>query len=222
MSDRTATQERLKSRPAIAVGVVVLLLILVLIVDAATSRSGDTVVVLGDSITALGTNQLNSSLGSDYHLTINGHFGARVSDQENDAAFLAALHAKQVIINLGTNDVLNGVPTGQTTLELQQMVQKFQGADCIHLVTVNVNIRKGAQTMKPQAEALNTEINKLASANSNVNVIDWNSIDAPTVDATHPNGLTIDGVHPTADGQKQLVDAYSTALDRCGRPWKIW
>jgi lysophospholipase L1-like esterase len=215
-------QDQLKSRPSIAIGVVILLVILVVIVDAATSRSGDTVVVLGDSITALGTNQLNSSLGSDYHLTINGHFGARVSDQENDAAFLGAIRAKQVIINLGTNDVINGVPTGQTALELQQMVQKFHGADCIHLVSINVNLHTPTKTFKPQAEALNTAIRKLASANSNVNVIDWNAIDAPTVDTAHPNGLTIDGVHPTTDGQSQLIDAYSTALDRCGRPWHIW
>lgn len=213
------------TRPMITlIGVVLVAAVLtVIIVDHATSPDGDSVAVLGDSITSLGQKQLTSSLGPDFKLAVNGQFGATVSQRQAEATTLAAGKPTQVIINLGTNDVLQHVPAAQSAIELQQMVQDFGSARCIHLVTINTHMvqANGNQT-HDGAVALDQAIQKLASDDINVDVIDWDAINADAIDSSNPKGLTDDGVHPTPDGQRQLASAYDDALERCGRPWRFW
>ena len=131
-------------------------------------------------------------------------------------------NANVTLINLGTNDVLQHVPTAQSTAGLQQMVSDFSSASCVHLVTINTHLKLPDTQYHAGAVALNDAIAKLAADNGNVDVIDWDAINADAITKSNPNGLTFDGVHPTADGQSQLESAYSDALEKCGRPWHFW
>jgi lysophospholipase L1-like esterase len=213
------------SRQAVTaiVAVVIAIVVIIVIVDQATSPDGDPVAVIGDSITALGQDQLNATIGKDFKLTVNGQSGAKVSERQGEASALAVGKPTQVIINLGTNDVLQHVATADSAAGLQQMVQDFKAASCIHLVTINTRMHpaNGNQT-HDGAVAINNAIHNLAKANDNVDVIDWDAINADAVDSSHPNGLTFDGVHPTSAGQSDLDSAYDDALEDCGRPWRFW
>ncbi len=192
------------------------------VIDRAASPDGEQVVVLGDSITALGTAQMNASLGGDFKLTINGKFGATAAERESAAKLLGDTNPKQVIINLGTNDVLQHVPTQQSVAALEQIIGDFGSASCIHLVTINTHLNQDGNQPRALAEALNRSLQQFADHDHDIDVVDWNAIDAATVDQAHPLGLTFDGVHPTPTGQAKLVAAYGHALQRCGRPWHFW
>jgi lysophospholipase L1-like esterase len=212
-------------RTIVLLGIVLVALVTVVgvIADQVTSPDGQAVAVLGDSITVLGQTQLNSSLGHDFKLSANGLTGAEISQRLPEATTLAAGKPTQVIINLGTNDALQHVPIAQSTAALQQMLALFHPAKCIHLVTINTHMDPpNGDVTRPWALALNKLIRKEATTNSNVDVIDWDGINAGAVTKSHPAGLTFDGVHPTPAAERQLVSAYSDALEHCGRPWRIW
>lgn len=194
----------------------------VVILDTATLPDNQPVVVLGDSITAMGRQQLENSAGDHFRLDVRATFGARIESQLPLAEQTAALKPTQVIINLGTNDALQGVPTDRSLAALERMVSLFHSATCIHFVTINPHLNQDGNRPRAAVAALNEQILRLAKRLGRGDVIRWDNLSDAATTRTEPLGLTDDGVHPSPRGQRELADAEVGALLRCGRPWHIW
>lgn len=207
-------------RIGVVLGLAVLLVVVVLgAVQIAQRVHGDPkppVAIIGDSITALGRDQIGRTLGPSYSLAVDGHSGYRVAEQLPAATRLAERHPEQVVINLGTNDVGTEVPTEQAAASLAEMVALFPDARCIHLVTINESMGIPTLAVGPErAAALNGRIRALAASDPRLRIVDWAQI-VRDYEAVHgPGSATSDTVHPTLGAQQALVDAYRASLDSC-------
>lgn len=191
--------------------VLVLAVIAYVVVDRLTSSEGRRVAIIGDSITAGNAQDLVNVIGPHFKLTLRAKAGLRTDEMIGQAQEIAGMKFDQVIINLGTNDVVQNVPTAQAIGNLRRLVAIFSGARCIHIVNVNAQM-KAFGAARPQATDLDNQIKALSHDTSRVDVIDWNAIVTK-----HGNGITIDTVHPTPAGEQLLAHAYSDALEGCRR-----
>lgn len=176
----------------------------------------DDVVVVGDSITEGGDPILRRELSPPYHLRIRGRGGYRIEEMEPYAIELATTRPEQVVINLGSNDILKSWPAANSAVALSRMLDRFDGARCVHLVTVNEYFAPGDDlTTHDRAVALNAEIRRVATSRGH-DVIDWSALVGRYLAAGQPDGpITEDSVHPTERGQVELAGLYREALDRC-------
>lgn len=191
----------------------------VAMLPAGCADAGPRVAVLGDSITALDAEALQSSLGDDYRFAISGNFGRTAAQVRPEAEELAQRTFAQVIINLGTNDVLQGGSTRDAVEAIAQYVDLFDSASCVHVVTVNehmVNQRTGASTGDLAAQ-FNERLRALADSEDRVHVIDWNAVAEANLNDADPatSTLTEDSIHPTPEGNQALNDLYAEALGDC-------
>ena len=200
------------------------LIVLLVVIDHSTSRDGDSVAVIGDSITVLDTGDLQHQLSSDFKLTVSARGGLTIGKSMAAAQLLAASKPSQVIIDLGSNDALSAVSLAQAQTDLHTMVGLFKEADCIHLVNVNTHMAAlGRGPVATEANQLNDEMRKIAAANSAVDIIDWDKIISDDIADHPPKGtLTGDTIHPGSRGQQLLADEADAVLHRCGRPWQFW
>ncbi len=106
-------------------------------VDGAKPRA----LILGDSITDHGQRELNDTLGPLYALSIDGQDNFRIDDQLPVAERWATRPFQQVVINLGTNDAVQGWPLDESTANLTKLVGMFPTAKCVHLTTINEHLR---------------------------------------------------------------------------------
>jgi lysophospholipase L1-like esterase len=181
--------------------------------DVGTERD---VVLIGDSITEGAQPVLEQTLAPLYHTRVRGRGGYRVDQMEPYAIELATSHPGQVIINLGTNDVLRNWPIDKSVEALTRMVNDFSDAKCLHLVTINQHFStEGNPGVRERAIVFDLALLKLA-ASKQIDVIDWNRVVNDDLAAGSPNGpLTVDSVHPNARGQAVLAALYTAALARC-------
>ncbi len=199
--------------------VLTMLLVGAVSVLAGCSDAGPRVAVLGDSITSLDAEALQSSLGGDYRFAISGNFGRTATQVAPEAEELAKRSFSQVIINLGTNDVLQGHSAQEAVDAIARYVDMFDSARCVHLVTVNehmVNQRTGAFTGDLAAQ-FNERLRAYADSVDRVDVIDWNAVAAQNLNDAEPptSTLTEDSIHPTPQGNQALNDLYAGALGDC-------
>jgi hypothetical protein len=176
----------------------------------------DDVAIVGDSITEMSESTVHAELDPHYHVRIQGRGGYRVEEMEPYGIELAESKPEQVIINLGTNDVLTNWPSDKSTAALKRVLADFAGARCIHVVTINEAI---LSTSSPGVDArafvFNFGLRQLA-ADERLDVIDWAKAVKDDLAAGSPDGpLTSDSVHPNATGQKLLATLYHRALDAC-------
>jgi len=182
------------------------------------SRQGDTVELLGDSITVVSDQVLRDGL-RDYTLNVQAMSGLRTDQLQGAAEQAAASHPKQVIINLGTNDVLQGKGLDQVTASLEKMITTFSEADCIHVVTLNTHMVTSAGPKEAELQSANDAIDELIRGHDNVGKIDWNRIVEESDDGTGRETVTVDSIHPNSKGQLLLTKAYADALRSCGKPF---
>jgi hypothetical protein len=204
-------------RVPVALGVLVLIVVVTVLAiriayGATAEEVKPRVLVLGDSITDHGQRQLRDTIGPLYALSVEGQDNFRADELVPAAQRWATRDFQQVVINLGTNDVVQGWPTENTTETLTQLVTMFPGARCIHLTTINADLELGAVATE-RADAVNQQLRAIASKDPRVHIVDWNAI----VDTARTEGLqlTLDGVHPTKEGQQLLVDAYEESMTPC-------
>ncbi len=184
------------------------------------SNKGDSVAVLGDSITTLDRADMQAQLGGDFKLTISGNFGKTVSEVMPEAKVVSSRTYDQVIINLGTNDSIGNLPVDSSMASLQKMIDMFGSAKCIHLVNINenmVDIANGQSVAAP-AKRFNAGLQQLANSDNRLSIIDWNAETSATLNNKQPpwSTLTKDSVHPTAEGNRKLNDLYRKAINDCG------
>jgi lysophospholipase L1-like esterase len=188
--------------------------------QASTARTDvPTVAIVGDSITEQGTSVLTEDLTGGWHLRIDGRSGYTISQQVPAAQSLAAHDPHQVIVNLGTNDVMRADDLDQSAAILRQMVALFPAATCIHLVNINEGIVLGGTSFAALSSQLNQAIAAIAADDPRLDVLDWSAAVRADEAAGHPDDpLLTDTVHPTRRGQHVLAALYADALAACPRP----
>jgi hypothetical protein len=204
-------------RSAVAVGILAGVLVLLAVLVVELMRPRPPVALIGDSITAMSATALHRRLDGDWSVTIDGRPGFRIDQQLDAARRIAARAPEQVVINLGTNDVNQGVDLAASAAAMEQMVSLFGSARCIHLVTVNESMLAGNLEARRGAETLNAAYRAIAEQDPRVRIIDWAAI-VDGWQARHPGeSITTDTVHPTDEGIDLLVTAYGEALASCER-----
>lgn len=195
------------------------LIVLVLATTAGCSNKGDSVAVMGDSITALDQSTMEEQLGGDYELFITGNFGKTVAEVMPEAEVLAQREYDQVIINLGTNDVLQDLPLDSSMAAMRKMIDLFPSARCVHLVDINEHliVQDTTTSRTEQATAFNAALEEMASKDDRLSIIDWNEVAAGALNDEDPpwSTLTKDSIHPTDAGNTELNQLYRSALQDC-------
>jgi lysophospholipase L1-like esterase len=175
------------------------------------------VVLLGDSITDMSAPVFQQTLGGKYDLIVSGVPNARADDREPDVPALAATQPKQVVINLGTNDILHNTSLDEAVASLTRIGGSFPSASCIHLVTINEGMIDFSQPdLHDRSVTLNQRVRALADEH-HWHIIDWNAAaQAYEASGEKEGPLSTDTVHPTAEkGQPILADAYLRGLQTC-------
>lgn len=178
--------------------------------------AGERVAVLGDSITSLDTEDLEADLGEEYRFDISGNFGMTTDQVRPEVEVLSQRTFDQVIINLGTNDVLQGDPPQHAVDVIAQYVAMFDSARCLHVVTVNEHMenQRNGQSTAEGSKQFNEALRAFAESQERVTVIDWNAVTAQNLDSSEPptSTLTSDSIHPTPEGNHALNSLYADAL----------
>jgi lysophospholipase L1-like esterase len=183
---------------------------------AAPHTTARSVVMIGDSITDQATADLHTRFDPTFTMTVSGIGGTRADQRVPDAPRLAAAAPTQLVVDLGTNDVIQGTPLSTTIASITTIVADFPTARCVHLVDISENMVSPEDApLSSRATALNEALRTLAAAHG-WDVIDWAGI-VHRYDAAHdPDGeITLDTVHPTPVGRRLLLDAISDSLERC-------
>jgi lysophospholipase L1-like esterase len=175
------------------------------------------VALIGDSITWGASDTFQRVLGDRWRLMVDGRIGYRIAQQLPAAERAGRLPNRQVVINLGTNDVTNtDAPITSLIEDLRELIDRVRDAECIHLVTVNERIAGRGPAVQDRAAALNAAMRELAAGDPRIDVIDWSGALAAW-EAEHPGRtLTSDTIHPNAEGNTLLAGLYRDALERCG------
>jgi len=174
--------------------------------------SGNTVAILGDSITVLSADAITKAVNGDFEVESTADWGVRIDEQIDPGASIADDDPVQVVVNLGTNNVLQDYDVVASAEDLAALLDQFDGADCIHLVTVNEQMSRPGLDLKPKAIALNEEIRRLAARRLDTDVIDWNQIIA---DHAGESILDADTIHPNAAGVALIAEAYRSSIASC-------
>lgn len=172
----------------------------------------DTVLLLGDSLTVLVSDDVKKAAPAGTDLEVSAEWGKRIDEEIDAARQLGGDDPRQVIVNLGTNNVLQRYDVTASASDLTTLLDAFDGSSCIHLVTVNEHINRMGEDFAAGAVALNQEIRTIAQRRTNVDVIDWNQI---VVDHAADGIMSDDSVHPNAAGVALLAEAYAAAIDDC-------
>jgi len=172
------------------------------------------IALIGDSITDQARDVYQTELPPAYTLDIEAVPGRRFVDMLPLAREAAAARPNQVVIDLGSNDVLLDEPDESTDQAMGTMLDLYATAPCVHVVTVNEGF-VFAPTQGPKARRINDQLRRIATERG-YRIVDWNKIVVDYVAAGAPQGpITADSVHPTAVGKSMLVDAVRASLAAC-------
>ena len=213
---RPDRRTRPAARPATALPAAAILAAVAVLATACAGAAGGSVAIIGDSITSLDAQDAQRQLGDRFDVEVSATFGATVAEMLPAATSIASRDHDQVIINLGTNDVLRGIPTGTSMDALRRMIGLFPSARCIHLTNVNTHMvdRDGAPANRAEAEAFDAALDELARSDPRLSVVDWDAaVGRSIADGGAP--LTKDSVHPTTEGNAVLNSLYRAALEAC-------
>jgi lysophospholipase L1-like esterase len=175
------------------------------------------VLVVGDSITGLVADDFVGRGEEEFRYTLRATNNATSTDMLAAAREVDDVDFSQVVLNLGTNDAGKHVPIERTRDALQQMIDMFGEADCIHLTTVNEHaVSVDDPSFVDRLRQVNAHLRGLAADDPRIDIIDWSAWVGEYLDAGEPDGsLLYDTVHPTDLGQDRLLDLYVDALETC-------
>jgi lysophospholipase L1-like esterase len=212
----TAQREFTRTRPLVLWSLLALAVLLVALGVFIARRDRPSVVLLGDSITAGARPTLRSVLHDRYGPTIDGRGGMRVGEMWGAAENASAFPFSQVVINLGTNDVLaDDQDLDESLVTMAGMATLFPQADCVHLVTISEVMQSPTVDAGARARQFNAGLRELAASEEQIHLVDWAGIVSADEGGDPENRLTDDSVHPNAAGNRLLAEAYEEALDRC-------
>lgn len=205
--DLTAIR-RPRRRPALLTAVVAGL---ALVAPGCALFEGGGVVLVGDSLTMLVAEPV-AAAAPDLEVRRDADWGLRIDQEIASASEEATKDPDQVVINLGTNNVLQGYDPTASAQDLTTIVDEFDDVPCVHIVTINERMNRLGQDTSSAAAALNAQIRALADSRPNVRLIDWNQI---ALDRAAEGLMDPDTVHPNGAGVAVLTQAYVDALRSC-------
>lgn len=167
---------------------------------------------VGDSISVQLAPFLEAAAAGDFSLQIAAVSGATIGDMVDDAASVAASRPSVLVVNLGSNDVIKGVPPEQSVADMERLLDQFDDLGCLVMVTVNEYMFSYAEGyLTDRAVATNAALADVAARRGAV-VVDWNAIlDAQRATPGTPEML-VDTVHLSGYGAEVLRDAYLDAI----------
>lgn len=172
------------------------------------------VAIIGDSITWQASSPLASTVGRKFAVDVRAVPGASIADMVERASRMGRRAPEQLVVNLGTNDVVRNVPAAQSAADLEVLLDQFPTVKCIHVVTVHdqmFNLIDGVY-YTDRSQATNRALETVA-AQRGASVINWNAALAMAAASGTPDLLS-DTVHLTGDGIALLVSLYDDALTR--------
>ena len=190
------------------------------VISTGCSGGGDGsphIAVVGDSITGLDHGEISSVLDPPYSVDFYYQNGMRIDQML--PRLRDGLDARgpgvAVIVNLGTNDALQGGRNVDPQRSWDQLLTITKDVPCVVLTTVNSI--SDAYARGKVASALNERMMALATADSGkYKVVDWNRFLISLDDRQRATYLQADLIHETPDGAWWIADAYRSALDACG------
>jgi hypothetical protein len=158
------------------VGIVLVVIAGSFAVRAAVSANGPrlesgNVTVVGDSLTYLAQAEFVST-GTDlgYRVTADGVPGLTWEQRLDRVKQVAAAPPDAVVVELGTNDLLQNIPLATTMQSVDQAIFALAGAPCV--VFVNVGLVFGNVD---ERDAYDDALDKAVDGHSNMTVYDWKS-----------------------------------------------
>lgn len=181
------------------------------------SRTGDRVLVVGDSITVLSEQELDDRAERAERFTVAAANNATSDDLRQVVETFAGEEFEQVVVNLGMNDALNARPFDETTEAFAAILEQFESARCVHLTTLNESVVSFEDPeLTDRVQRINAHVRELAATGDNVAIIDWNeALAEQRRDDETDESLLTDTVHPTDAGQELLVSLYLDAVKEC-------
>lgn len=172
----------------------------------------DHVALLGDSITDQSRERLHDGLGESYRIDVRATPGVEISEMVDEARLTMRRPPDQVIVNLGTNDVLNELPPEDSATVLEVLLDQLDEVPCVHLVTINeLMVSLEDEGLGQRAASLNEHIRRIAEERG-YEVIDWTAALEGATDEPGAEGLLTDTVHLTDEGERLLVNVYEDAV----------
>lgn len=187
-------------------GVVVVALVVVVVV--LVWPSSQTVPVIGDSITVMSADEIDDEIDGRFDADVRAISGQRI-DNMLPAVEEAVAEHDVVVVNLGTNDVLQAESHPDWQTGFLQMVQHLTRTDCAVMVNISTTVI-GPGARPEVATAINAAIEQAANEHDNLHVLDWDAIvHGPGGDAL----ILRDQVHPTDAGSLRLAREIRRSLE---------
>jgi lysophospholipase L1-like esterase len=196
------------------------LVVIVIVVVAALAfwlwprPSGPRVVIVGDSITVFAHHEISHALGGHYAVTTSAVIGQRIDEMLPALKHDLGKHPRAVVLNLGTNDVLQARLHPDWQTGFNAMIALVTNVPCVVLTTISTlaaTTPTPDAAVEPQvASEINGAIVATAAGSHNVHVIDWNQI------VHGPDGIALlipDRIHPSDAGSRVLATQIRHALD---------
>jgi hypothetical protein len=177
---------RERARPLALAGIVALGLVGLMILAAATPwDSGRKLVVVGDSMAVLSADHLREAgREAGFDVAVEAQAGIPLSARLDLLERVAQSRPGPIVVELGTNDVLNGVTESALDALVDNAVTIMRDAGCVVFVDVGVVNRPSAL-----ADHFNERLAAGIAQHPNEHEFDWASIYHE-----HPD-WAIDGVH---------------------------
>lgn len=183
---------------------------LIVAVIAVTQRTGGQVAVVGDSITVLSKPYFARAFGSSGGADVRAKNGQRIDQMLPALQSALKLRPRAVVVNLGTNDVLQAQYHPNWRPAFNRMIELLATKSCVVLTTISD--RAWSPTAVPSvAEDINRAITIAAAQHPNFHILDWNAL----VHSSNGNKLLyFDKVHPSTDGQVILATEAQEIIKR--------
>jgi lysophospholipase L1-like esterase len=166
------------------------------------------VAVVGDSITVVAGGAITQDLRARYHPDIQAELGQRIDQMLPALAEQLRHHPRAVVVNLGTNDMLQAQVHPDWQSGFVRLVAMVSSLPCVVFVTIS-SLGRSSISEPAVAGDINDAIARAVVDHPNFHVVDWNAL----VHADNGSSLLLpDNVHPSAQGSQRLAAAIRDAL----------
>jgi len=148
---------------------IVLALVAVMAATVRLTRPRESVAVLGDSLTALAKSQITSAgHDSGYAMAVDGIAGITLEERMGSVDALSHHTSGPVVIELGTNDVLQGATAEDLAARADQAMAALAADRCVVFVTVGI-----LYDVDGRAAGFNDHLRQAIGSHPNMHVLDW-------------------------------------------------